>query len=62
MTRSYIPATPAGTLLLHIKAESEEAAWRNLMIDACFLPYRTKEGFQARGYEVLVLDLPDYDE
>jgi hypothetical protein len=48
----YVPVTPAGTPLLHLEANTEEQAWKNLMIDAAHMPYVGKPGFVARGYTV----------
>jgi hypothetical protein len=56
MTKTYIPATPAGTLLMHLRARSEDQAWENLLEDAKFMPYNSREEFEARGYEVLSTD------
>lgn len=49
---AYIPETPAGTVLTHLKAKTEEQAWANLLRDAAHMPYRGIEGFKARGYKV----------
>lgn len=59
MTRIFIPTTPAGTLLMHITAENEDAAWMNLQVDAPFLPYVTRDAFKARGYTVQEFDTPE---
>lgn len=56
MTKTYIPATPAGTLLMHLSACSEDLAWENLLEDAKFMPYNSREEFEARGYEVITAD------
>ena len=48
----YVPATPAGTPLPHLKARTEEQAWSNLLRDAAHMPYRGVEGFKKRGYTV----------
>lgn len=49
---SYVPCTPGGTALPHLKAPTEEQAWKNLLKDAAHMPYRGVEGFKARGYTV----------
>lgn len=48
----YVPETPGGSVLMHLKAETEEKAWINLMKEASHMPYGTKENFIKRGYEV----------
>lgn len=48
----YIPETPAGTVLVHLQANTEEKAWKNLMIDSAHMPYKTKENYIRRGYKV----------
>ena len=52
LKNKYIPATPAGTDLIHLAAETEAGAWENLLIDASHMPYKTKANFQKRGYTV----------
>ncbi len=49
---SFIPITPAGTILMHLVAPTEEEAWANLLRDAAHMPYKTKENFMKRGYRV----------
>lgn len=48
----YVPVTPAGTPLVELEAATEDEAWNNLMRDASHMPYKTREGFEARGYSV----------
>jgi hypothetical protein len=50
---AFIPETPAGTVLMHLKAKSEERAWANLLRDAAHMPYSGVDGFKQRGYKVL---------
>ena len=50
---AWMPETPGGTVLVELRAPTEDKAWRNLMREAAHMPYRTKEEFQARGYKVL---------
>lgn len=52
MTAKYVPATPAGTVLFHLAAKTEQKAWENLLKDAAHMPYKGIEGFKARGYTV----------
>lgn len=49
---AYVPETPAGTPLVHLRAKTEEQAWANLLRDAAHMPYRGIAGFKARGYRV----------
>lgn len=48
----FMPSTPAGTVLSHLKAPTEQQAWENLLKDAAHMPYRGIEGFKRRGYTV----------
>lgn len=48
----FIPETPAGTPLTHLKSRTEEEAWQKLLKDAAHMPYKTKENFIKRGYRV----------
>lgn len=48
----YVPETPGGTVLMHLKSRTEKTAWRNLMKDAAHMPYRTQQDFYNRGYRV----------
>ncbi len=50
---TFTPITPAGTFCTWLAANTEAQAWANLLRDAAHMPYGTKEGFQARGYEVV---------
>lgn len=52
----YVPETPGGTVLMHLKARKEKTAWRNLMTEAAHMPYRTQQDFQNRGYKVTPMD------
>lgn len=49
---SYIPCTPAGTLVLGLAADTREEAIRRLLIDAAHMPYRSWKGFKKRGYTI----------
>lgn len=51
--KRFVPFTPAGSMLAHLEADSEEQAWDNLMEDAAHMPYPDKDAFINRGYEVL---------
>lgn len=53
MTTKYIPVTPGGTLCTWISAKTEKQAWKNLLVDASHMPYKTKSNFIARGYTVI---------
>lgn len=50
---AFVPETPGGTPLLHLKAKTEERAWSNLLRDAAHMPYQGVQGFKQRGYKVL---------
>ena len=50
---SYIPETPAGTILFELAAETEDQAWLHLIYYASYMPYKTKDNFIRRGYKVL---------
>lgn len=49
----FFPETPGGTVLTHLRSRTENEAWNKLLKDAAHMPYKTKEGFIARGYKVL---------
>lgn len=53
---TYIPVTPAGSLLAHLEADTEDQAWKNLLEDAAHMPYRGKKGFHERGYTVMEME------
>ena len=48
----YVPTTPAGTPVIHIKAKTREQAIKNLLKDAEHMPYGTWENFEKRGYTI----------
>lgn len=52
----YVPCTPGGTLLFHLESKSEDEAWKKLLKDAAHMPYKTKENFIQRGYEVVKIN------
>jgi len=52
VSTTWIPETPAGSLLSHLEADTEDQAWANLLEDASHMPYDGKEGFKQRGYKV----------
>lgn len=54
--RRFVPLTPGGSLLAHLEADNEQAAWQNLLEDASHMPYRTAEDFRTRGYTVTELE------
>lgn len=49
---SYIPCTPAGTLVIGLAADTREEAIRRLLIDAAHMPYGNWKGFKKRGYTI----------
>ena len=48
----YVPHTPAGTMLVHLKATTPEKAWAALLEDAAHMPYKNVQAFVDRGYTV----------
>ena len=50
--RVFIPVTPGGTLCDWLTSSTEEEAWKKLLKDAAYMPYKTKENFIKRGYTV----------
>ena len=50
--QKFVPVTPAGTVLMHLKAHSEVDAWKNLLRDGAHMPYKDIAGFKRRGYTV----------
>lgn len=50
---SYIPCTPAGTLVVGLAADTREEAIRRLLIDAAHMPYNGWKGFKRRGYTIV---------
>jgi hypothetical protein len=53
MSSFYVPYTPGGSCLIHLKAKTEQGAWDKLLHEASHMPYKTKENFIKRGYEVV---------
>lgn len=49
---SFVPVTPGGTPCFWLASNTEDEAWEKLIVDAAHMPYKTKEGFVARGYTV----------
>lgn len=49
---SFIPSTPAGTLIVGLAADSEEEAIRRLLIDGAHMPYGSWKNFKKRGYTI----------
>lgn len=52
MATTFIPETPGGSLLIHLEAKTEGAAWDNLLREASHMPYQGIKGFYARGYRI----------
>lgn len=50
---SFIPVTPAGTLLVGLAADSEAQARERLIRDARHMSYRSWAEFLQRGYTVV---------
>lgn len=49
----YIPETPGGTPCTWLESATEDEAWAKLLEDAKHMPYKTREGFERRGYTVV---------
>jgi hypothetical protein len=49
---AFVPVTPAGTACTWLASPTADAAWDRLVTDAAHMPYKTREGFEARGYTV----------
>ena len=52
---TYVPITPGGTVIFHLESETEEEAWSKLLEDASHMPYKSKQEFIERGYEISTL-------
>jgi hypothetical protein len=57
----FVPITPAGTPVIYgagqrmgklNAASTANQAWKNLMEDAAYMPYKDKAAFIKRGYTV----------
>ena len=55
---SFIPCTPAGTLVTNLAADTEKEAIRRLLVDAAHMPYGTWKNFKRRGYTIE--DVPEF--
>lgn len=56
---SFIPRTPAGSMLVDLEADTKEEAIQNLLDAASHMPYKTWENFEKRGYEIVETDYDD---
>jgi len=56
MQYGYVPITPGGTIITHLARDTEEQAWNALIKEAAHMPYKTKENFIKRGYEVCMFE------
>lgn len=52
---TYVPVTPAGTIVINLERPTEDEAWAALLKDAAHMPYPDKAAFIARGYTVTTL-------
>jgi hypothetical protein len=50
---SFIPCTPAGTLVVGLAANTRQEAIDRLLIDAAHMPYDGWPGFKRRGYTIV---------
>lgn len=49
---SFIPVTPAGTLVIGLAAETREEAISRLLFDASHMPYGSWKAMKKRGYTI----------
>lgn len=56
MADTYVPCTPGGSFLMHLKSKTEQQAIDRLLKDAAHMPYAGWEGFKARGYTIEKLE------
>ena len=49
---SFIPTTPAGTLIVGLAADTRKEAIRRLLHDVANMPYGNWKGFSERGYTI----------
>ena len=50
--KHYYPVTPGGSIMVHLESDTEDEAWDKLLAEASHMPYKGREGFEARGYTV----------
>ena len=55
---SWVPVTPGGTVCIWLESNTEDEAWKKLLIDAAHMPYNDKQGFIDRGYTVEEFNMP----
>jgi hypothetical protein len=51
-TKTYVPVTPGGSVLMHLESKTRKKAWKRLMKEAAHMPYQNQKEFEKRGYEV----------
>lgn len=49
---SYVPITPAGSVMMDLERNTEEAAWRALEQAAAHMPYKDRAALVKRGYTI----------
>ena len=52
----YVPVTPAGSLCMWLLSSSIDEAWEKLLEDAKHMPYKDKDAFIARRYNVVEVE------
>ena len=55
---SWVPVTPGGTVCIWLESNTEDEAWKKLLIDAAHMTYNDKQGFIDRGYTVEEFNMP----
>ncbi len=56
---SFIPVTPAGTVIVGLAADTRQEAINRLLHDAAHMPYGAWKNFKKRGYTIK--EVPEID-
>ena len=59
---SFVPATPAGSVLFNLEADTADQARINLIEDSSHMPYRGWVDRYKRGYRILEEKIHGYEE
>ena len=51
-SKYFMPETPGGSVLVDLKAKTEQGAWDKLRNSVKHMPYKTKQDLINRGYRV----------
>ena len=55
VSSSFIPVTPAGTMVIELESTTKEEAWTKLEEALSHMPYISREEIEDRGYTVIEL-------